>query len=200
MNTRTISEAKLPTRFGDFRILGLIVEPYEENIYALVMGDPKSKSNPLVRIHIQCVTGEIFASSACDCGDQLEASLRMIAEESHGIIIYRPAKEGKSRLLDNLETSGTNGEPRKSANKNHQIGLDTPDTTYSLWGSVLKHFGLNQIRLMSNNPINTGSLKAAGLSRITCIPVETSPPPKHGTELKTKDTKLSHLLSKLSKA
>ncbi len=197
MNARKVAEANLPTKFGTFRIFGFETESGDEAVYALIMGDPPNQSMPLVRIHSQCVTGEIFASSRCDCGEQLDLALRRISEEGHGILVYQLAEGRGIGLMNKLLAYELQDSGHDTVEANHQLGFEADHRSYALCASVLKHFKLDQIRLMSNNPRKLAALKEAGIREIERIPIEIPPSDTSETYLRTKKEKLGHLLSEV---
>ncbi len=197
MNARKVAEASLPTRFGAYRIFGFETESGDEAVYALVMGEPASQSMPLVRVHSQCVTGEIFASSRCDCGEQLDVALRRISEEGHGILVYQLAEGRGIGLMNKLLAYELQDSGHDTVEANHQLGFEADHRSYALCGAVLKHFKLDQIRLMSNNPRKIAALEEAGIRQIERMPIEIPPSDTSETYLRTKKNKLGHLLSEV---
>ena len=197
MKARKVAEASLPTKFGTFRIFGFEAESGNETMYALVMGDPGNQSMPLVRIHSQCVTGEIFASSRCDCGKQLDMALRRISKEGHGVLVYQLAEGRGIGLMNKLRAYQLQDSGHDTVEANHQLGFEADHRSYDLCAAVLKHFGLDQIRLMSNNPRKLEGLEEAGIRRIERIPIEIPPSDSSETYLRTKKDKLGHLLSEV---
>jgi len=195
MNAHKVAEACLPTRFGTFRIFGFKADSGRETAFALVMGDPKSKSMPLVRIHSQCVTGEIFRSIRCDCGAQLETALEKISGEGHGILVYQMAEGRGIGLMNKLLAYELQDSGHDTVEANHQLGFEADQRSYELCGAILRHFGLDRVRLMSNNPQKMAGLEDAGIRLIERIPIEIPPSGTSESYLKTKKDKLGHLLS-----
>ena len=197
MNARKVAEANLPTKFGTFRLFGFEDDSTSENIFALVMDDPASVPKPLIRIHSQCLTGEAFGSARCDCGEQLELALRKIAEEGHGILVYQFAEGRGIGLLNKLQAYQLQDSGHDTVEANHQLGFEADPRSYELCGAVLRHFGLDQIRLMSNNPRKLAGLEAAGIRLVERIPIEIPPSDSSASYLRTKKDKLGHLLTEL---
>ena len=193
-----IAEADFPTRFGHFRIHG-----YEghsasgvEEAVVLTMGDIHS-SPPLVRVHSQCLTGDVFHSLRCDCRAQLELALYMVGEEGRGIILYEHQEGRGIGLMNKLRAYELQDGGADTVEANERLGFKADHRIYEMPGAVLKHLGVNQVRLLSNNPEKIQALEKAGVQvveRIPCI-VE----PMAGTEvyLRTKKEKMGHLLGEM---
>ncbi len=193
-----IAEADFPTRFGHFRIHG-----YEghsasgvEEAVVLTMGDIHS-SPPLVRVHSQCLTGDVFHSLRCDCRAQLELALYMVGEEGRGIILYEHQEGRGIGLMNKLRAYELQDGGADTVEANEQLGFKADLRIYEMPGAVLKHLGVNSVRLLSNNPEKILALEKAGVQvveRVPCI-VE----PMAGTEvyLRTKKEKMGHLLGEM---
>lgn len=194
MDIRKVAEAALPTKFGAFRIFSFEETSGKESIIVLVMGTPWNQPSALVRIHSQCLTGETFASSRCDCGDQLELALQTISEEGEGILIYQLAEGRGIGLMNKLLAYELQDSGHDTVEANHQLGFQADQRSYTLCGAVLNEFGVRRVRLMSNNPRKLAALEEAGIEEIERVPIEI--PPSHTTQhyLRTKKDKLGHLL------
>ena len=168
-----------------------------ESVIALVMGDVTGEDPVLLRIHSQCLTGDVFGSGRCDCGDQLQFALGKIADRGAGILIYQ-LQEGRGiGLMNKLLAYELQDSGHDTVEANHHLGFEADHRNYELCVEVLRHFGVLRVRLMSNNPHKFDSLEAAGIRVAERIPIEI--PPSDGTAryLKTKKAKLGHLLSKV---
>ena len=197
MKATKVAETSLPTPFGTFRLFGFESEDKSESVIALVMGTLKDNDAPLLRIHSQCLTGDVFASRRCDCGDQLHFALEKISDAGTGILIYQ-LQEGRGiGLMNKLLAYELQDSGQDTVEANQHLGFEADHRNYELCADVLRQLGVSRVRLMSNNPHKFGSLESAGIRVIERIPIEI--PPSDGTEkyLKTKKTKLGHLLSKV---
>ena len=197
MKVVKVAETSLPTPFGAFRLFGFESEDKSENVLALVMGNPVSEEAPLLRIHSQCLTGDVFGSGRCDCGDQLHFALEKIAELGAGILIYQ-LQEGRGiGLMNKLQAYELQDSGHDTVEANHHLGFEADQRNYELCAGVLRHFGVSRVRLMSNNPQKFDALEAAGIEVAERVPIEIAPSDGTKKYLKTKKTKLGHMLSKV---
>jgi GTP cyclohydrolase II len=188
-----VAEADFPTRFGHFRIFGFQAHLTGEEAVAVAMGD-LTVAPPLVRIHSQCLTGDVFHSLRCDCGEQLEIALGMIAAERRGIVLYEN-KEGRGiGLINKLRAYELQDAGADTVEANERLGFAADLRDYELAGAVIRHFGVDAVRLMSNNPGKIEALEKAGVrvvERVPCV----APEAEHAREyLSTKKHKMGHLL------
>jgi GTP cyclohydrolase II len=196
IDIRKVAEADFPTRFGHFRILGfedLSVGDAPEEAVVLQMGD-LSGSPPLVRIHSQCLTGDVFHSLRCDCGAQLELALHSIAAEGRGLLIYENQEGRGIGLLNKLRAYELQDHGADTVEANQQLGFEADLRGYLLAGAILRFLGLSAVRLMSNNPQKIQALERAGVRVTERVP--SIVPAHESTEdyLRTKREKLGHLL------
>ena len=197
MKATKVAETSLPTPFGTFRTFGFESEDKSENLLALVMGHPAPDDVVLVRIHSQCLTGEVFGSGRCDCGEQLKFALKTIADQGSGILVYQ-LQEGRGiGLMNKLLAYELQDSGHDTVEANHQLGFEADHRNYGLCAEALRYFGISRLRLMSNNPQKFDALEAAGLQVVERVPIEI--PPSDGTQhyLRTKKAKLGHLLSRV---
>jgi len=197
MPATNVAETRLPTPFGPFRTFGFESEDKSENLLALVMGRPTPDDVVLVRIHSQCLTGEVFGSGRCDCGAQLNLALRTIADHGTGILVYQ-LQEGRGiGLMNKLLAYELQDSGQDTVEANHQLGFEADHRNYELCAEALRYFGVSRLRLMSNNPQKFDALEAAGLKVVERVPIEI--PPSDGTQkyLRTKKAKLGHMLSRV---
>src|ERR1700691_765694 len=191
------AEADFPTRFGHFRIYGFEgrgEDRLEEAVF-LAMGDvTRGAPAPLVRIHSECLTGDVFHSLRCDCRAQLELALRTIASEGRGLLIYENQEGRGIGLMNKLRAYQLQDHGADTIEANEQLGFEADLRGYVLPGAILRHFGLTAVRLMSNNPEKIQALERAGVRGGERVPALV--PPQSSTEdyLRTKRDKLGHLL------
>src|SRR5205809_1086079 len=197
MKTTKVAETSLPTPSGTFRLFGVQSGPKTENVLALVMGKPNPDEAALVRIHSQCLTGDVFGSERCDCGDQLHFALQTIAERGSGILVYQ-LQEGRGiGLMNKLLAYELQDEGQDTVEANHHLGFEADHRNYDLCAAVLSFFAVTQVRLMSNNPRKFEGLETSGITIVERIPIEITPSDSTENYLRTKKTKLGHLLSKV---
>lgn len=197
MKATKVAEARLPTKYGDFRIFGFESSDKTENALALVNGTPSNVPAPLVRIHSQCMTGDVFGSARCDCGDQLHFAMQAIEQNGNGILIYQ-LQEGRGiGLMNKLLAYELQDEGHDTVEANHHLGFEADPRNYELCAAMLHHFGVSRVRLMSNNPRKFEGLEAAGITVVERVPIEIPPSSRTENYLRTKKAKLGHLLSKV---
>jgi GTP cyclohydrolase II len=190
------AEARFPTEYGDFRILGFAAGSDEAAV--LVMGDVSPRSGnappPLLRIHSQCLTGDVFHSLRCDCRAQLEIALEEVGREGRGLIIYE-LKEGRGiGLMNKLRAYQLQDEGADTVEANQRLGFESDLRDYSLPGAILRHLGVTSVRLLSNNPDKVNALEAAGIEVAERVPCIASAHESRRSYLETKRDKMGHLL------
>src|SRR5271168_3710775 len=193
-----VASADFPTRWGVFRIYGFRGDsnqgrPVEEAV-ALVMGDVNS-SPPLVRIHSQCLTGDVFHSLRCDCRQQLEMALSLIRDEGAGILIYEQQEGRGIGLMAKLQAYELQDTGLDTVEANERLGFKADHRDFALPGQILKALGVSKVRLLSNNPEKIEALERAGVEVIERVPCEVEPSAHAEEYLKTKKEKLGHLFS-----
>ena len=195
-----LASADFPTRWGNFRIHGFRSEAGDdgnrrvEEAVALVMGDIHS-APPLVRIHSQCLTGDVFHSLRCDCRQQLEMALGMIRDLGAGILIYEQQEGRGIGLMAKLQAYELQDAGLDTVEANEKLGFKADQRDFALPGKILKALGVNQVRLLSNNPEKMEALEHAGVKVIERVPCEVTPSPYAEEYLKTKKEKLGHLFT-----
>lgn len=195
-----VASADFPTRWGKFRIYGFRMDfgadggRAPEEAVALVMGDVKC-ALPLVRVHSQCLTGDVFHSLRCDCRQQLELALSMIADEGAGILIYEQ-KEGRGiGLMAKLQAYELQDTGLDTVEANERLGFKADERDFTLPGEILKALGVTQVRLLSNNPDKVEALERAGVKVVERVPCEVTPSEHAEEYLRTKKEKLGHLFT-----
>jgi len=190
-----VAEAVLPTRHGEFRAIAYRTLIDTREHFALVMGDVSTPEPVLVRVHDSCVTGDVFGSLRCDCGEQLEQALQHIAEAGRGAIVYMD-QEGRGIGLHNkLRAYGLQDTGLDTVEANEALGLPVDSREYGIGMQILLDLGVQQMRLMTNNPTKRSGLEGFGLEIVERIPLEVTPNPHNLRYLQTKRDKMGHLLS-----
>ena len=195
---KQLASADFPTRWGRFRIFGFRLETTTdgnpEEAVALVMGDVHS-SPPLVRVHSQCLTGDVFGSLRCDCRQQLELALSMIAAEGAGILIYEQQEGRGIGLMPKLQAYELQDSGLDTVEANERLGFKADHREFLLPVEILKSLGVRNVRLLSNNPDKVAALEKAGIQVSERVPCEV-PPSAHSEDyLRTKKEKLGHLFT-----
>lgn len=197
MRVTKVAETRLPTLFGIFKLFGFESEDKSENVLALVMGEPTADEPVLVRIHSQCLTGDVFGSERCDCGEQLHFAMDAIGQCGTGIVIYQ-LQEGRGiGLMNKLLAYQLQDSGHDTVEANHHLGFEADQRNYDLCAAVLRHFRILRVRLMTNNPQKFDALTSAGIQMVERIPIEIPPSDSTKKYLKTKKAKMGHLLSKV---
>ena len=191
-----VAEAAFPTRFGSFRIYGFEGRDGDltEEAVALKMGDLDDGRAPLVRIHSQCLTGDVFHSLRCDCRAQLEIALQSIAREGRGLIVYEHQEGRGIGLLNKLRAYELQDQGADTVEANERLGFDSDLRSYELPGIILQYFGLKAIRLLSNNPEKVEAVERAGVEVAERVPCLADVLDTRETYLRTKKEKMGHLL------
>ena len=199
---RQIASADFPTRWGNFRIHGFRGEfgddngagPRVEEAVALVMGDIHAKP-ALVRVHSQCLTGDVFHSLRCDCRQQLELALGQIAQEGAGILIYEQQEGRGIGLMAKLRAYELQDSGLDTVEANERLGFKADHRDFALPAAILQALGVSSVRLLSNNPDKVAALERAGVRVAERVPCEVKPSAHAEEYLKTKKEKLGHILT-----
>jgi GTP cyclohydrolase II len=196
LTLRQVAEADFPSRFGHFRILGFegaTGDEVEESV-VLRMGDISGPEPVLVRVHSQCLTGDVFHSLRCDCRAQLEIALEAIALEGRGLLIYEHQEGRGIGLMNKLRAYELQDHGADTVEANEQLGFEADLRAYQMPPAILKHLGVKAVRLMSNNPEKIQALEQAGIRVVERIPCIAEPMGSTENYLRTKREKLGHLL------
>jgi GTP cyclohydrolase II len=191
---REVAQAALPSKFGKFRIHGFAGKGPLEEAVALVHGNIKGKAAPLVRMHSQCLTGDVLASLRCDCRAQLELSLKKIARAGSGILLYLPQEGRGIGLMNKLRAYQLQDEGMDTVEANEKLGFAADARDYDFSGQVLKQLGVKKIRLLSNNPEKVRQLEAAGIKVVERVPCQPRISKISRAYLQTKKDKMGHIL------
>ena len=191
-----VAEADFPTQFGSFRIYGFEGREGDltEEAVVLKMGDLAGGSPPLVRIHSQCLTGDVFHSLRCDCRAQLEIALQSIAQEGRGLIVYEHQEGRGIGLLNKLRAYELQDQGADTVEANERLGFDSDLRSYQLPGAILQYFGLKAVRLLSNNPQKVEAVERAGVKVVERVPCLADVLDTRESYLRTKKEKMGHLL------
>jgi 3,4-dihydroxy 2-butanone 4-phosphate synthase / GTP cyclohydrolase II len=184
----------LPTGFGDFEVVGYRSLVDDKHHVALVKGDVAGKQDVLVRVHSECLTGDVFHSLRCDCGEQLESALSMIEREGEGVLLYL-AQEGRGiGLLNKLRAYKLQEEGLDTVDANLKLGLPADLRDYGIGAQILVDLGLSSIRILTNNPKKIRGLEGYGLSVSAQVPIEHLPNPHNEAYLRAKKERMGHTL------
>jgi GTP cyclohydrolase II len=195
LELRKVAEADFPSRFGHFRIYGFEGHTggaVEESV-VLKIGDIAGPP-PLVRIHSQCLTGDVFHSLRCDCRAQLELAMEAIASEGRGLLIYEHQEGRGIGLMNKLRAYELQDHGADTVEANEQLGFEADLRGYTMPGAILRYFGLRAVRLMSNNPEKIEALERAGVAVTERVPCQIAPIDSTEDYLRTKKEKMGHLL------
>ncbi|HXQ71009.1 MAG TPA: GTP cyclohydrolase II [Pyrinomonadaceae bacterium] len=195
LTVERVAEARLPTEIGEFRILGFRSLISTEEFVVLVKGELRADRASLVRIHSQCMTGDVFGSLKCDCGRQLEAAMKLIEEEGHGAIVYQQQEGRGIGIINKIRAYALQDEGADTIEANEQLGFAADMRCYEQCAEVLLELGLRAVRVMSDNPAKILALLEAGLQVVERVPLEVEPHDFFAGYLKTKKEKMGHLVS-----
>jgi 3,4-dihydroxy 2-butanone 4-phosphate synthase/GTP cyclohydrolase II len=190
-----VAEAKLPTPFGEFKVIAYKSSTDPDEHLALVMGDVNTDEPVLVRVHSQCLTGDVFHSLRCDCGEQIEMAMKRIAEEGRGVVLYM-RQEGRGIGIHNkIKAYALQDKGMDTVEANVELGFKPDQRDYGIGAQILADLGIHKMRLMTNNPKKMSGLESYGLTITEQLPITTQPNPHNRNYLKTKQKKLGHLLT-----
>jgi 3,4-dihydroxy 2-butanone 4-phosphate synthase/GTP cyclohydrolase II len=197
METGTVERvaiANLPTEWGDFKIAGYRSLISEEEYVALYKGQMSRDIPTLVRIHSQCLTGDVFSSTKCDCGEQLHATLQMIQQEGRGAIVYQQQEGRGIGILNKIRAYALQDQGADTVEANERLGLAVDLRDYRQCAEILFDLGLCKVRVISNNPLKLQALEEAGLQIVERVSIEVDSAESAAGYLRTKKEKLGHLL------
>jgi 3,4-dihydroxy 2-butanone 4-phosphate synthase/GTP cyclohydrolase II len=194
LTVQRISTAQLPTQYGDFLITGYRSLTSEEEFVVLHKGELRADVATLVRIHSQCLTGDVFGSIKCDCGEQLEKAMLLIEREGRGAVVYQMQEGRGIGIINKIRAYALQDRGADTIEANEQLGFAVDARNYEQCAEILFDLGLCQVKVMSNNPDKLIALEEAGLRILERVPleVETREPAAH--YLRTKKEKLGHLI------
>lgn len=193
---RRFSSARIPTKLGEFTAHSYRSNFNKEENIALVLGDIADVDSPLVRVHSECLTGDLIGSLRCDCGSQFQTSLEMIGEEGVGIFIYLRGHEGRGiGLGKKLRAYNLQDQGLDTVDANLEQGLPVDSRDYYFAAKILQDLSVTKIRLLTNNPKKKSELEDEGIDIVLRVPLETAPTEENKRYLETKKTRLGHILN-----
>ena len=193
---RIETEAKMPTEYGNFKVVGFYSEVDNKDYVALVKGKWSEDDAVLVRVHSQCLTGDVFGSQRCDCGPQLQSAMGMVEAEGKGVILYLPQEGRGIGLLNKIRAYRLQEEGMDTVEANHHLGFKDDLRDYGLGARMLSLLGIRRMRLMTNNPRKIVGIEGHGLEIVERVPLEKGQHPNNVKYLKTKQDKLGHFIQK----
>ena len=188
-----VAEARLPTETGEFRIIGVRSLISAEDYVVLVKGELSADKPSPVRIHSQCMTGDVFGSIKCDCGRQLNAAMKLIEQEGHGAIVYQQQEGRGIGIINKIRAYALQDEGADTIEANERLGFAADMRCYEQCAEILLQLGLRAVRVMSDNPAKIRALRQAGLKVVERIRLEVEPHDFFAGYLKTKKEKMGHL-------
>ena len=194
LSVERVAVATLPTEWGEFEIAGYRSLTSDEEFVALYKGEMRRDIPTLVRIHSQCLTGDVFGSTKCDCGGQLHQTMQMIEREGRGAVVYQ-LQEGRGiGILNKIRAYALQDKGADTVEANERLGLAVDLRDYKQCAEILFDLGLCQVRVISNNPLKLRALEESGLRIVERVSIQVEEPEKAGHYLRTKKEKLGHLI------
>ncbi|WMY97625.1 MAG: GTP cyclohydrolase II [Arsenophonus sp.] len=194
MRIKYITDAKLPTPYGEFLIVGFEEIKNKKNHIALLYGNIKEKNPILSRIHSECLTGDALFSVRCDCGFQLKAALKQIAKEGRGILLYHRQEGRNIGLLNKIKAYSLQDQGLDTVEANLKLGFKADERDFTICADMYKLLGIRSIKLLTNNPLKLKIIKKAGINVIERIPLIVGKNPENTDYLNVKAKKLGHIL------
>lgn len=193
MSVVFIAASKLPTRHGHFLIHAFEESDTGQEHIALTVGDLADSQPVLIRVHSECLTGDGFGSLRCDCGPQLEAAMQKIAAEGRGVILYLRQEGRGIGLVNKVRAYALQDKGADTVEANEQLGFAPDLREYGMCEDMLRHLGVKQVRLMTNNPLKVAALEQHGIQVVERVPLMTGRNPHNDQYLDTKEEKMGHL-------
>lgn len=189
-----VVETKMPTRYGDFKMVGFINKLNGEHHVALVKGEINEKNEVLTRVHSECLTGDALGSKRCDCGEQYDAAMKRIAEEGCGILLYMRQEGRGIGLINKLKAYSIQDKGFDTVEANEMLGFPADMRSYDVAAAILKDLGVSKVNLMTNNPRKIDGLESYGIEIVNRVPIKMNHNEKNEFYLQTKKEKLGHML------
>src|SRR5438132_6169344 len=194
LSVERVAVANLPTEWGDFKIAGYRSMNSDEEFVVLFKGELRPDIPTLVRIHSQCLTGDVFGSTKCDCGKQLHRTMQMIQQEGRGAIVYQQQEGRGIGIVNKIRAYALQDQGADTVEANELLGLEVDAREYRQCAEILYDLGLCHVRVISNNPLKLRALEEAGLKIVERVSIEVEPPESAERYLRTKKEKMGHLL------
>ncbi len=190
-----VSEARIPTKYGDFKAYVYASQLDDVEHIAFVCGEVSGADDVLVRVHSECLTGDVFGSMRCDCGMQLDLAIEQIAQQGRGVLVYLRGHEGRGIGLGHkMRAYNLQDQGRDTVQANEELGFTADSREYGIGSQILVDLGITTMRLMTNNPAKYGGLEGYGLEIVDRVPLRATPTQENIAYLRTKQEKLGHLL------
>jgi GTP cyclohydrolase II len=190
-----LAQAALPTRFGDFKMAVFEVEGTPGEVAALMRGPLHGEVTPLVRLHSECLTGDVLGSLRCDCGQQLSAALALIAKAPSGVLLYLPQEGRGIGLANKIRAYALQDDGLDTVDANLALGLPVDRRDYAAAAAILRELGLRQVRLMTNNPLKSAALERYGVRVVERVSLTVPPNAVNRDYLRTKADRMGHLFA-----
>jgi 3,4-dihydroxy 2-butanone 4-phosphate synthase / GTP cyclohydrolase II len=190
-----IAEAKLPTELGEFRIAGYKSLTTDEEFVCLLKGEFNENTPTLVRIHSQCLTGDVFHSIKCDCGPQLQRSMELIQKEGRGVIVYQQQEGRGIGIINKIRAYALQDEGADTIEANKLLGFESDLRKYDQCVEIIRDLGLRKVKALSNNPDKLEAMRAGGLEIVERVSLEFKPSKYTKEYLRTKKMQMGHLLA-----
>jgi GTP cyclohydrolase II len=194
LSVERVATATLPTEWGEFEIAGYRSLISDEEFVVLFKGEMRRDIPTLVRIHSQCLTGDVFGSTKCDCGPQLHETMMMIQQEGRGAIVYQQQEGRGIGIINKIRAYALQDKGADTVEANEQLGLAVDLREYKQCAEILFDLGLCKVRVISNNPLKLRALEESGLRIVERVSIQVDQPEQAGAYLRTKKEKLGHLL------
>ncbi len=189
-----VADARLPTAFGEFRIAGYQSLISDEEFVCVYKGDLDTNVPVLVRIHSQCLTGDVFHSSKCDCGEQLQLAMKMIENEGRGVIVYQQQEGRGIGIINKIRAYALQDEGADTIEANLRLGLEVDSRHYGQCVEILRNLGITQVKAMTNNPAKIQAIRDGGIEIVERVPIEFKPSSDTAKYLSVKKFQMGHFL------